>query len=207
MSDVIRDSLWQLGGVKKMLQRYFMENTDITDLVMPTLDDEAFSFKQNWLGGQYTTDGGRTATLQGYCMTTPFIDGTVTDMRTFIGMETFGLDFSPSKRIQKIGLQIYIYTYKSTVNLTTEEEKQYTELGYAGNRLDVLVQAVNRAMYHDDVKMRFGIGEVSFDDVPRPIGTHIPNFNYYGRVISYVIHDFYITNEIRNKYLRGGDIY
>ena len=208
--EIVNDPLWELGGFKEMLCHLFMANKEITDLVMPVLDDSDFTFEENWLGGTYTrTVAGKEkkANLQGYCLTYPFIEGVVSSAKTFIAMETY-CQTTSAKNLKDISLQIYIYAHRDSVRITNEEKNKYYDLGYAGNRCDIIMMAINRCLLNRDIKSRFGIGDLSLDENNRnrPVSTHIPNNNYYGRVLSYYIHDFYVTSDMRREYVNASKL-
>jgi len=206
--EVVHDPLWELGGFKEMLCYLFMDNKEITDLVMPVLDDADFTFEENWIGGIHTkTVSGeqRKVNLQGYCLTVPFMEGVVSSAKTFIAMETT-CDSITGKNTMDISLQVYVYAHRDSVRLSNEEKQKYHAMGYAGNRCDVIAMAINRTLLNDNIKKSFGIGDLSLDNNSRsrPVGTHIPNNNYYGRVLSYTVPDFYVTSETRRKFVNAG---
>jgi hypothetical protein len=203
--EIINDPLWELGAFKEMLCSLFMANKEITDLVMPELDDKDFTFEENWIGGKCTktiTGQQKNANLQGHCLTTPFIEGVVSSAKTFIAMETY-CDKVSAQNIKNISIQIYIYAHRDFVRVTNEERKKYHALGYAGNRCDILAMAINRCLMNKNIKSRFGIGDLSLCNEIRPVGTHMPSSNFYGRVLSYTVPDFYVTSKMRGEFVNA----
>lgn len=195
---ITHDPLWEFGAFKDTLQLLFMNDDLITRLVMPELDDDNFSYEQNWKGGSYTINKyGKTCqtTLVGHCFTHPYIEETVKDTRTFICMETTA-NLIPNTRIKNISLQIYVYSHHDILDLTSDESAYFTQKGLAGNRCDMAMMAINRLMCSQEIGRDFGIGSVNFAD-RYPISTNVPNNKYYGRVLSYVISDFHITPKMQ----------
>lgn len=196
--EIIRDPLWEFGAFKDTLQLLFMNDDLITRLVMPELDDSNFSYEQNWKGGSYTVDKygkNHQSTLVGHCFTYPYIEETVRDTRTFICMETTAT-LIPNRRIKNISLQIFVYSHHDILNLSNEESAYFVKKGLAGNRCDMVMMAINRLMFNQEIGRSFGIGSVDFAD-RYPISTNVPNNKYYGRVLSYVISDFFITPKVK----------
>lgn len=197
---ITHDPLWEFGAFKDTLQLLFMNDDLITSLVMPVLDDVNYSYEQNWKGGSYSVDKygkpGQT-TLVGHCFTHPYIEETVRDARTFICMETTA-NIIPNQRIKNISLQIYVYSHHDILDLSLEESASFKQKGLAGNRCDMAMMAVNRLMFNKEIGREFGIGSVNFAD-RYPISTNVPNNKYYGRVLSYIISDFYITPKIKEE--------
>jgi len=206
--EIINDPLWELGAFKEMLCTLFMANKEITDLVMPVLDDKDFTFEENWFGGTHekTINGEhKKVNLQGHCLMTPFIEGVVSSSKTFICMETY-CEKVTAKNIKNLSFQIYIYAHRDSIRISKEEKQKYYGLGYAGNRCDIITMAINRCLMNENVKSKFGIGNLAFDNEHRPIGTHVPNNNYYGRVLSYIVPDFYITSKMRREFINAGEL-
>ena len=91
----------QLGKCKEQIGKLLMHNKNVTDLVMPELDDEDFSFEQNWYGCKCQKDiygEQRNITLRGHCKDTPFFDETYTvvPIESVIGEISAKASFSPS---------------------------------------------------------------------------------------------------------------
>lgn len=197
----IRDPLWEFGAFKDTLRLLFMNDEIITNLVMPELDNSQFTYEQNWKGGKYTKNRfGHSCkeVLVGHCFTHPYVEDTVTDTRSFICIETiYPNTYNPT--FKDISLQIYIYSHHDILDLSDEEYQNYMKQGFAGNRCDMIMMAINRLMFNKDVCRDFGIGKVSFSE-RYPINTHVPNNKYYGRILNYNVKDFFLTPRIKEAF-------
>ena len=199
----VPDSLVELGLFKEMLQGLFFETEDIRKLVMPTTLNPTFTDWENWIGGPYSTNAYgevEIVRLPGHCLDVPFIEGIVTDTRTFIAMETC-LNYTRGDRLKNLSIQIFVYSHREAFRLSVEERKYFKERGYAGNRCDMAAMAINRTLLQKNVRDKFGIGNLIFDEVARPVSTNIPNFDYYGRSLFYNINDFFITPHVKGAYM------
>ena len=96
----------------------FKDTDDITNLIMPHLDNENFTFDENWYGGKFEKNiNGKTqiTDLVGHCFDTPYIEGTVTDNRCAIFVETYLLKVE-NQHIKEVGVELYNQMLVEAVN-------------------------------------------------------------------------------------------
>ena len=108
------DPLSDMSRIKESLVELFGDIEDISNLIMPNLDDERYTWMENWLGGSYTeTIDGKTnlATLIGHCFDIPYVEGTISDNRCAIFMETHLLKVE-NQHIKQVGLDIFVVCHK-----------------------------------------------------------------------------------------------
>lgn len=142
------DPLSDMSRIKEYLMNLFLDKEDLANLIMPTLDDDHFTLNQNWLGGKYDKNVyGKTeiVTLLGHCFDHPYLEGTVTDSRCAIFIETY-LNRVENKHIKEVGLDVFIVCHKDMVQLSDEDKDYYRSIGIYGNRVDSAIQLINSAI-------------------------------------------------------------
>lgn len=195
----IYDPLSDIYRIKDSLASLFCDTEDITRLVMPILDDSDFTFEENWYGGKVTkTVNGSTkyTDLLGHCFTTPYIDGTVTDNRCAIFIETSLLSVS-NKFIKEVGVEISVVCHKSAIKLSSEDKEYYNSIGVYGNRADCLSQLINSSLLSENIMLaimkKYSIGTMNL--VQRtPIRPYVPSKEFYGKVLLYSYQGNYQVN-------------
>ena len=190
------DPLSDMSRIKEYLINLFLDKEDLANLIMPTLDDEHFTLNQNWLGGKYDKNiFGETEikTLIGHCFDHPYIDGTVTDNRCAIFIETY-LNRVENKHIKEVGLDVFIVCHKDMVQLSDEDKGYYHKIGVYGNRVDSAVQLINSALLdpleNEHIKKKYSIGEINMSE-RNPLKQYVPNTKFYGKCLSYTYQTFY----------------
>lgn len=196
------DPLSDMSRIKDNLMLLFCDSDDIVRLIMPQLDDDHFSMEQNWYGGKYEKNiWGETEikTLIGHCFDHPYIEGTVTDNRCAIFIETY-LKRVPNKHIKEVGVDIFIVCHKDSVRISEEDKDYYRSIGIYGNRVDSAVQLINSAILNtevmENIKKRYAIGNMNLND-EEPIKQYIPSTKFYGKCISYTYNTFYQKDNVR----------
>lgn len=190
------DPLSDMAMIKDSLISLFGDTEDITRLVMPQLDNENFTWEQNWHGGKYSKNiYGKTeiVDLTGHCFDTPYIEGTVTDDRCAIFIETY-LNKLESERIKQIGVTIFIVAHKDSVRLSDEDKKYFESIGVYGNRVDSAMQVINSTINNprimDAIKKKYSIGELSLVE-RNGVKEYVPGTKFYGKVLNYTYDTFY----------------
>lgn len=189
MSTSTANPLLDLGTIKDRLRELLLENALVRELVMPAPDEESLSARANWLGGTYTVPAAdaspeRQITLTGHCLDVPYLDPAITDERVVLGIEALPLRISS---LMNIAVTISIYCHRSLIPLSDEERTHYQEqYGLAGNRLDMIMMAVNNALSAENISRSFGIGKLCFS-TKEPIVSIIPNDHFYGKTLTYEV--------------------
>ncbi len=190
------DPLSDMSRIKESLMSLFCDIEDITRIIMPTLDNENFTWEQNWYGGTFDKNiNGQTdiTTLLGHCFDTPYIEGTVTDNRCAIFMETF-LTKVENKHIKEVGLDIMVVCHKDFVRLSNEDKNYYNSIGIYGNRVDSAVQAINSSILKPEImnqiQEKYSIGKIALSE-KNPLKQYVPGTKFYGKCLSYTYQTFY----------------
>lgn len=194
------DPLADTAMIKESLLSLFCDTEDITRLIMPQMENENFTFEQNWYGGRYDTNiYGETdiQTLIGHCFDTPYVEGTITDNRCAIFVETY-LTKVENQKIKQVGLDVFIIAHKDAVRLSEEDKKYFNSKGVYGNRIDCAVQVINSTinnnMIMDSIKKKYSIGELTLSE-RNPLKQYIPGTKFYGKCLSYTYNTFYLRKD------------
>lgn len=186
---MINNPLVLLGLIKEAVGNILMTNDDVSELVMPFLDDDDYSFEDNWFGskiGKNIQGQIKDNRLLGHCKDVPYMDETITDTRSLILMETYA---NVTTSIIDYTLVINVICHRDVVELDDDEKSDWRKKGYAGNRVDMICQAINNALTDDMIKDSFGIGAMSLDTRVSQMQSFKPNTNFYGRTLVYRIDD------------------
>jgi hypothetical protein len=88
--------------------------------------------------------------------------------------------------IKEIGIVINVFCENSLIDLSTTDKNKFVKKGYFGNRVDMLIDAIDRCV---NGKTGVGIGKIKLK--PRnPIGIYKPQNGYYGKSLEYTVTDF-----------------
>lgn len=190
------DPLSDMSRIKESLMSLFEGADDVANLIMPHKDDENFTWEENWYGGRYEiTESGETkfTDLVGHCFDRPYIEGTVTDNRCAIFIETYLLRLE-SQHIKQVGVDIFVVCHKDFIQLSEDEKERYNKKGIYGNRVDSAVQAINSIINNPNamsvIKKRYSIGDLTLSE-RNPIKQYIPSSKFYGKCLSYTYDTFY----------------
>ena len=156
---------------------------------MPVLDNDDYSYEDNWFGCRIKkklewTVKRRIAcwSLQGYtlygrnnyrCKINDF-NGNICKYQFIY------LDYT---------LVINVVARKDVIDLDDDEKSEWRKKGYAGNRLDMICQAINLVLTDESIKDSFGIGTMRLDTRTSQLQSFKPNTNFYGRTMVYRIDD------------------
>lgn len=186
---MMNNPLVLLGLIKEAVGNILMTSDDVSELVMPFLDDDDYSFEDNWFGskiGKNIQGQVKDNRLLGHCKDVPYMDETITDTRSLILMETYA---NVTTSIIDYTLVINVICHRDVVELDDDEKSDWRKRGYAGNRVDMICQAINNALTDDMIKDSFGIGAMSLDTRVSQMQSFKPNTNFYGRTLVYRIDD------------------
>ena len=156
---------------------------DVVTIMNPTQDDR-FDIRDILLGGEFMVDGEKI-NLQGYIFDHYFVPDTTVEGKVFICVEA-NVDYIDKNIISEFPLDVYIFTYKTNVRLTDftiPTKTEINEMGYLGNRISAITDAVDRVLRGMD---NVGLGLV----IPSPRGfmkPSAPDNNYYGKKLSYQV--------------------
>lgn len=195
---MIYNPLSDMSRIKESLCSLFCDDEDIGRLVMPIPDDPDFTWEQNWYGGKMEkTVSGQTkvTTLLGHCFDVPYMEGTVTDNRCAIFVETQLLRV-PNKFLKEVGIDISIVCHKDAVSLSGEESSYFHAKGIYGNRVDCLCQAINSSILNpqimETIQRKYSIGELQLSE-KEPVRLYVPGTRFYGKILSFSYHTNYQT--------------
>lgn len=198
------------GGFKEALQKAFFEDEDIRELTMPKLDNENYSAEDNWYGGTFYSeiDGKKKKeVLVGHCFDVPFIDETLTDNRLIITIEVLNRNLYyqnvGSDTIRALTIIVTVFCHKDCLIYPDQETRDLLEKfrtrGYTGNRLDMVVAAIQRHIENEDFEYvdadgkKYGIGHASL--LKRaPMESYQPNPYFYGIQMLYGQDDINTAN-------------
>ena len=196
MGEKYYNPLSDMRRIKTSLMSLFCDLNDLTKLIMPQLDNDNFTFEENWLGGKYDKNKyGKTeiVDLVGHCFDTPYIEGTVTDNRCAIFIETYVTKVE-NEHLKEVGMDVFIVCHKDAVHLSNEDKKYFESIGVYGNRVDSAVQVINSSILNhfvmDGIKKKYSIGAISLVE-RNPIQQYVPGTKFYGKVLHYTYQTFY----------------
>lgn len=203
------------GGLKEALQKAFFEDEDIRELTMPKLDNENYSAEDNWYGGTFYSevDGKKKVEkLEGYCFDVPFIDDTLTDNRLIITVEVLNRNLYyqnvGSNTIEAFTIIITVFCHKDCLMYPDKDMKdlldKFRTRGYTGNRLDMVVSAIQRLIENEDLEFvdkdgkYYGMGKAAL--LKRvPMESYQPNPYFYGIQLMYGQDDIHTPNTMSIK--------
>ena len=196
MGEKYYNPLSDMSRIKTSLMSLFCDLNDLTKLIMPQLDNDNFTFEENWLGGKYDKNKyGKTeiVDLVGHCFDMPYIEGTVTDNRCAIFIETYVTKVE-NEHLKEVGMDVFIVCHKDSVHLSKEDKKYFESIGVYGNRVDSAVQVINSSILNqfvmDSIKKKYSIGTVNLVE-RNPIQQYVPGTKFYGKVLHYTYQTFY----------------
>lgn len=183
----IKNPLVTLGLLKDKVKTIFMLDDDITSLTMPTLDNENYTFEENWFGRKIDKSNEKNEPqemLVGHFRSTPYFDETITDTRTMIMIETYINQLSNS--IIDYMLTVNVVSHKDGIEFIDDEEiKKWNSKGLYGNRVDMLCMAIYKALTNESLVNRFGIGKIELSPYINQMQSFRPNNDFYGRTLSF----------------------
>lgn len=165
-------NLFPLGKNKDILVKSFSADTNLVSLLMPDYDP-------------LTATQDLDVLLKTHIYKTISIDNTQGESRAYICIETY-VPSVEGDYIKDIGIVINVFCHEDLIDLPTDENNKFVKLGYYGNRVDMLVDCIDRIL---NGKKGVGIGKVKLR-TRNPIGIYTPTNGYYGKSMEYVVTDF-----------------
>lgn len=200
MAEKYYNPLLDMSSIKESLMSLFCNSKDITKLIMPSLDNTDFTLEQNWYGGTYDKGiSGKTnpTTLTGHCFDTPYIEGTISDDRCAVFIETY-LSKIENQRIKEVGVDIMVVCHKDLTKLSKEDKEYFNLSGVYGNRIDSAIEVINSLILNSDtIKESYSIGNMNLTKIA-PLNQYVPDTKFYGKCLSYTYQSFY-----RKKMMSG----
>lgn len=165
-------NLFPLGKNKDILVKTFSADDNLVSLLMPDYDP-------------LTSTQDLDVLLKDHIYKTISIDNTQGISRAYICIDTY-VPSTESDFIKEVGIVINVFCHNDLIDLSTTENNKFVKLGYYGNRVDMLLDCIDRLI---NGKSGVGIGKVRLR--PRnPVGIYTPTNGYYGKSIEYVVTDF-----------------
>lgn len=185
---MMTNPLISLGLIKDKVSTIFMLNEDITSLTMPILENENYSFEENWLGRKIESSNDKNKQQEqiiGHFRSTPYFDETIIDTRTMIMIETYINKMSNS--IIDYTLTVNVVSHKDGIEIPKSDMKMWNSKGYYGNRVDMICMAIYKALTDLSIANRFGIGKIELNPYVNQMQSFRPNNDFYGRTLSFRI--------------------
>jgi hypothetical protein len=115
---------------------------------------------------------------------TLIVDTTQLEAKTYITLDTEIVKAEGTK-VKCIALVMEVFTSTSIVDLTPTEQKKYYTLGFYGNRIDCLIDAIKRSISDMDI----GIGDITLAPL-NSVKIIYPSSSHYGKRIILHVYDF-----------------
>ena len=202
----IDDDLVALGKCKAYISDILYHSDDVRNLTMPTLDDDRFDTLHNFFGGKNleyfnpVTQKIEYVDLPGHCFDVPYIHEAMTNPCALITMDSF-ITKIENKQMKEIEIDIFALSHRDFIHMDTTEKDTYVQKGYAGNRVDMMVAAIEMALKTAEMPKDFALGRLRFKP-ENPIFPYESNTGFYGKKISLLCSDFFIRpNKEKNGVL------
>lgn len=188
----VDDDLRSLGSFKDTMMNILFNYEDVRNLTMPTLDDDRFDEFDNFFGGnlEWTGTNGSVehVELLGHCFDVPYIAETITDNRALITLESY-ITKIEGEHVKEVAIDVFAFSNKSFIQMSPKEKAYFIKKGYSGNRVDMMVAAIELAVKNRS--REFGIGKIMLTH-RNPVIPYEPQNKFYGRKMSFVCSDFFI---------------
>ena len=183
-------NLYIASNYKNTIVNLLLKNSDFITLMNPPAPLHDFlSTEDMLLGGTWVLNGEKYE-VQGQVFDHNFVDETTTDQKTFVFVET-DIDSIRQDFFVDFNLYICIFTSKNLVRITEDTipsiddvEVMGYNIGYYGNRIDIMCDTVDRIL-NGNKKIK-GIGDIRPADKGF-CSIYSPNSNYYGKRLKYVV--------------------
>lgn len=170
------------GEKKKIIIDLLLKSDMVRKLINPQPND-LLDETEILLGGEWVIDGD-IVSEQGHIFDYNFVDDTITETKVFIFVETdiqnIYQDFA------NYNLYVSVFADKSLIRLSqtsTPTKQEMKDLGYEGNRIDMLCSVIDSLLNGKDIK---DIGSIK----PAIMGhmkMYQPNRQFYGKVLTYTV--------------------
>lgn len=171
-------NLYCLGRDKDIIKKTFLQDENIVNLLLPNYDAD-------------TSKCDLETILDSYIFDTIAVDNTQLEAKVYICMDTYVTKID-SDSVKEIGIVVRVFCHGDLLKLPNKEKAKYIKFGYFGNRIDMLIDAIDRCL---NGKRDMGIGRLRLR--PRsPIEIIQPVNGYYGKSLTYLVSDFNTLNKI-----------
>lgn len=174
------------GEYKDKIIKLLIKNEALVKLINPAPHPD-LDVSEVLMGGEWTING-KQVKEQGHIFDYNFVNDTITETKAFIFVETDN-PAVVNNIFTEFNLYICVFAHKDIIKLnssTTPKRSTMKKMGYIGNRIDCLCDAVDRTI---NGRSDFGIGDVS----PAPRGyvsIYAPNSDFYGKVLKYTVRNY-----------------
>lgn len=188
----------ELGSWKDTVSKTFFQSELLREIVMPTLDNDKYDEDDNWFGGKklpiYISEKPTYSDLIGHFFDVPFVDGTVTDTRMVLCVDT-EVAKCEGEALKSLYVHVYVMCHKDFIKMTSTEKSSYKKNHQlAGNRIDMAVEVIGRLL---NGSKKFGLGRLQ--PIPnRPVTSYSPNNEFFGKVLHYICDDFRTDYAVRS---------
>lgn len=175
------------GEKKKIIIDLLLESDMVRKLINPQPND-LLDETEILLGGDWVIDGD-IVSEQGHIFDYNFVDDTITETKVFMFVETDIPTMTNNNRLAEFNLYVSIFADKSLIRLSqasSPTKQEMKNLGFEGNRIDILCGVVDNLLNGRDVK---GVGNLQ----PATMGfvkMYQPNKQFYGKVLTYKVKGF-----------------
>lgn len=175
------------GEKKKIIIDLLLESDMVRKLINPQPND-LLDETEILLGGDWVIDGD-IVSEQGHIFDYNFVDDTITETKVFMFVETDIPTMTNRNMFAEFNLYVSIFADKSLIRLSqasTPTKQEMKNLGFEGNRIDILCGVVDNLLNGKDVK---GVGNLQ----PATMGfvkMYQPNKQFYGKVLTYKVKGF-----------------
>ena len=175
------------GEKKKIIIDLLLESDMVRKLINPQPND-LLDETEILLGGDWVIDGD-IVSEQGHIFDYNFVDDTITETKVFMFVETDIPTMTNRNMLAEFNLYVSIFADKSLIRLSqasSPTKQEMKNLGYEGNRIDILCGVVDNLLNGKDVK---GVGNLQ----PATMGfvkMYQPNKQFYGKVLTYKVKGF-----------------
>lgn len=183
-------NLYTASNYKNTIVNLLLKNKDFITLMNPPNSPHDFLSTEDMLLGGTWVLNGKKYEVQGQVFDYNFVNETTTAQKTFVFVET-DIDSIRQDFFVDFNLYICIFTSKNLVRITEDTipsiddvEIMGYNIGYYGNRIDIMCDTVDRIL-NGNRKIK-GIGDIR----PADKGfctIYSPNSNYYGKRLKYIV--------------------
>ena len=174
----------QSSGEKKKIIIDLLLKSDMVRKLLNPQPNDLLDETEILLGGEWVIDG-KIVSEQGHLFDYNFVDDTVTETKVFIFVE-IDVPTMRDNTFADFNVYVSIFADKSLIRLSDTSvptKQEMKNLGYEGNRIDILCGVVDKLLNGQNVK---GIGNLQ----PATMGylkMYQPNKQFYGKVLTYKV--------------------
>lgn len=158
------------GAYKDLLRRLLYEDELVQTLIMPSGSAADAQTEETW--------------LTRHCLDVPYLDEQITDERSLLLIECLPLT---AGEIRSYSITVTACCHRNLINLSAADRADLnTRFGLTGNRVDMMVMAVNQALSKESASRSFGIGKLR-PAAEKPVVSFIPNTQFYGKTLTFEV--------------------